>query len=916
MRIFVVILFTFNLQIISIFAQNSIITGKIVDTSTGKELSGVVIKVTEAPSIETISENDGSFSLEILAGRNYFLIFSKEGYENFFLKVTVTFRLDKDIGIIKMEPLINVYQDIPTVLFLDSEDDTDFASQNVISLMAGGQDVYTTQASFNFGAVRFNVRGLDSEYNQTYINGVNFNDQIRGRFNYSMLGGLNDATRMKDIAINTAPSSYGFGDVGGITNIDTRAGSYAKGGRITASATNRSYKLRGIGTYSTGLMDNGFAATASIGYRWADEGYFEGTFYNSMSYLFAIEKIFGHNKKHSLSLTTMGSPTQRGQTAASYQEIYDLQNTRYNPNWGWQNGEKRNSRIVTAYDPMAVLSHNWNISQKMQLTTGFGVRFNQYAVTGLNWYNAPDPRPDYYKYLPSWDSLKFSDPRVNYEYRQKRDEIVEFYRRNWEENKVSQINWYELYEANFNSRAVYIVEERHSNLLELTFNSTLKTNVSDWQLFEIGIEAKKSKGMYFKTINDLLGGEYWLDKDQFSERDFPDNPEIAQNDMNNLDRVVKEGEIFGYNYDIFVNNANLWLQNKFYFPKIDFYYAVKLSFTEFQRYGHMKNGRAPDNSYGKGKSHSFVNQALKGGLNYKITGRHFIAVNALYATKAPLPWDAYLSARIKDDAIPELKNERILSADISYLISFPTIKGRLTAFQTNFYDQNEIKSFYHDDYRTFVNYVMTGVNKCHRGIEVGFQINLTQRLRLDAISTIAEYRYKNRPLGYATYENGIKPQVTETIYLKNFFVGGTPQVARSIGFNYNFPNYWYLNINNNFFDHIYIDLTPVRRTERALEFPADNFEEYHDKAKEINKQEKYMAISTIDASIGKSIRFNNGYFLSMNLSINNILNNTKIRQGGLEQGRFDYDGNTTDKFLSKYYYSQGINYFFNAALRF
>ena len=46
--------------------------------------------------------------------------------------------------------------------------------------------------------MRFRVRGLDSEYAQSSINGITFNDQERGRFSYSMLGGLNDVVRNRE----------------------------------------------------------------------------------------------------------------------------------------------------------------------------------------------------------------------------------------------------------------------------------------------------------------------------------------------------------------------------------------------------------------------------------------------------------------------------------------------------------------------------------------------------------------------------------------------------------------------------------------------------------------------------------------------------------------------------------------------
>lgn len=60
-------------------------------------------------------------------------------------------------------------------------------------------------------------------------------------------------------------------------------------------------------------------------------------------------------------------------------------------------------------------------------------------------------------------------------------------------------------------------------------------------------------------------GNQWIDKDQFAERDFPSNPDIVQNDLNNPNRVVKKGDIFGYHYDINILHSSAYIQNEWNF---------------------------------------------------------------------------------------------------------------------------------------------------------------------------------------------------------------------------------------------------------------------------------------------------------------------------------------------------------------
>lgn len=56
--------------------------------------------------------------------------------------------------------------------------------------------------------------------------------------------------------------------------------------------------------------------------------------------------------------------------------------------------------------------------------------------------------------------------------------------------------------------------------------------------------------------------------------------------------------------------------------------------------------------------------------------------------------------------------------------------------------------------------------------------------------------------------------------------------------------------------------------------------------------------------------------MSINLNVNNVLNNTSLKSGGYEQGRFDYDTYDVSQFPPRYYYSQGLNYFLNVNFRF
>ena len=292
-----------------------------------------------------------------------------------------------------------------------------------------------------------------------------------------------------------------------------------------------------------------------------------------------------------------------------------------------------------------------------------------------------------------------------------------------------------------------------------------------------GLEGKISQGIHYKTIDDLLGGTQWFDVDPFAERDIKDlavNIGMTQKDIENVkrndisitdetQRVKKQGDKFGYNYFINMMKVTAWAQNEWSFSEVDFYYALKLTYSSMNRSTSMLNGRAwylaqlnPDlaalylgqqyQQIGQGQystlyngwNHFFFDPALKLGLTYKINGRNRIKVNAMAETTSPLARDAYLSPRVHDRTIATIEthdhaknlaqfyaaSQKSVAYDLTYEFNFPIIRGRITAFQQHFWNGSELNGYYDDEARTFVNQAITGINRVHRGLEAAAAIKL------------------------------------------------------------------------------------------------------------------------------------------------------------------------------------------------
>ncbi|MCI6551473.1 MAG: TonB-dependent receptor, partial [Prevotella sp.] len=243
----------------------------------------------------------------------------------------------------------------------------DDMTQNV-TILNSNTNMYASEIGFLFSPMRFRYRAFNQKYNDIYINGALVNDLESGQFRYSMIGGLNQQTRNVDFALPFESNNFSIAGMGGSNNYNFRAGNMASGHRFSVAGANRNYTLRGMYTYASGFNSKGWAVAANVTYRWANKGYVEGTFYNSLSYFLGIQKKW--NDGHSLSFSTWGNPTERSTQGASTDEAYWLANDRYyNPYWGYQNGHKRNSRVVNDFAPSALLTWDWDVMQGMKLTT-------------------------------------------------------------------------------------------------------------------------------------------------------------------------------------------------------------------------------------------------------------------------------------------------------------------------------------------------------------------------------------------------------------------------------------------------------------------------------------------------------------------------------------------------------------------
>ncbi len=907
------------------------INGKVVDETTQKPLQNVTASLANTNQSVTTNAN-GEFTFTIPSNGSQRLVLTFTGY----LTKTLPFEIDVensiDLGTITLGEDITSELQLSLVTLTENDlGDDNSGSENTSGLLQASRDAFQQVAAFNWGQARFRIRGLDNEYGDTFINGISMSKIYDGRPQYSNWGGLNDATRNQEFTTGSNPSDYTFGGILGTQAINMKASSVRAGNRFSVSGTNTNYNWRTMFTHGSGMNKKGWAYAVSASYRGAKEGYFEGTDYDAKSIYAAVEKKINDN--HSLNFSAIYAQNKRGKNSPNTQEVIDLKGYEYNSYWGYQDGEKRNSRYKEVEQPLFILSHDWKISEKSKLNTNVGYQFGKIANSRLDFNEGRNPDPTYYRNLPSFYLTSFDNgnfvgnsPTNLLRAQEAKDLFL----------AGGQINWDELYRQNRenNGQSATILYEDVTYDNQISVNSNFNTQLSKNIILEAGINYRHLKSQNYQEVVDLLGGDYYSDRDVFLQGD------AQQTDLDNPNRLVTVGDKFGYNYDLRADVVEAFAQAKFNYSELDYYLGVGGSYSSYQRDGKYRTGNYADNSKGKSENVNFENYGVKGGITYRITGRHILNANAAYLTKAPTLRNTFPNARMNNSVVSNLKSEAISSFDASYIVRTPKLKGRITGFYSQIADATDIGFYFAEGLGTlgtgddkvsgngnaFVSEVVSGINKRNMGVELGLEYQLTPTIKATAAATYGQYTYSSNQNVTLNIDNTRSTVDFGEATMKNYKQAGMPNQAYSLGVEYRDPKYWWIGANVNYIGGSYVDISPLLRTENFLINPDDsNGYPFADATeanlKKVLKQEKLKDFTLVNISGGKSWRVN-GNTIGFFASVNNIFD-VEYKTGGFEQGRNANYGQVVEDmtgsvraFGPKYFYGYGRTYFLNLYINF
>ncbi len=751
-----------------LMAQGSI-KGKIVDANDQETLIGASVLI-QGTTTGTITDVDGTFELVVLDPGDYVLQISYTGYSTLEINVTVGDQ-PNNIGIHKMESsaiglaevtvIASVAIDRRTPVAVSTvsarEIETKIGSQEFPEILKSTPGVFASKEGGGFGDGSIIVRGFNSQNVAVLINGVPINDMENGRVFWSNWAGLTDATQFMQVQRGLGASNVAVPSIGGTINIISKATDYEEGGNVYIAAGNNGYSKIGFGL-SSGLTDNGWAFTIS-GSRTAGDGYVDATQFLSYAYYANIAKRI--NKKHDLTLTVIGAKQVHGQRQ-NQSLLTEYENSargiRFNPDWGYKNGQSTNIEDNFYHKPQISLNHYWKINSTTHLSTAFYASFGTGGGGGTLGVN------------------KFTDP----DYRV--DGVVDLDRIVSENRAVKEFGAESILRASRNDHQWYGVLSQ--------FTKELGSNFS----LLAGLDLRYYKGKHYREVTDLLGADYWLDNDN----------------INNPANVARVGDKIDYYNDGIVNWIGGFFQMEYAKDRLSAFITLNGSNTAYTRVDYFNNLDSDPNQRIGG--FNFFGYGVKGGVNYNLTEIHNVFANIGYFEKAPdfrAVFPNFTNETVNDEAV----NQKIFSAELGYGLRTQNFTLNVNVYRTEWLDRTFTDGFRGPNGEELIANIL-GVDALHQGIEFDGVWRAHSRLTLTGMLSIGDWTWQDDIENLEIFDGDTKVGEVDA-FIAGLHVGNAAQITGALGLTYKLMPNLRISMDYNYYDKLYARYDPIDRSDEA-----------------------------------------------------------------------------------------------------
>ncbi len=808
--------------VFSNFAQTGReIRGIVKDVITGETVVGASVMVAEGKV--AITDINGNYSIIVDSG-SYTVSVSYVGFEPQKIRikvsskpVVVNFSLQtKTLNEVEVVADVAKIRETPVAFSTISakQIQEELSSRDLPMLLNSTPGVYATEQGGGSGDARVTIRGFDQRNVAVLIDGVPVNDMENGQVYWSNWEGLGDVTRNVQVQRGLGASKLAIASVGGTMNIITKGIDSKKEISIKQEVMSDLIYKTSLG-FNTGQLKGGWGVTGAFTFK-KGNGYVDQTWDEAYSYFLKAQKRIG---KHLISLSGSGAPQKHGQRATQLPiALYDsklakslginadsvlINNSyttlekgdlgiRYNPHSGELNGNDFNERINYFHKPQVNLSDFWNINKKLYLSTIAYASFGKGGGTKLFNNGITDKTTGLIDITSIYDANAIRIDNAYSTTEHKSNNIIQ--------SSVNNHEWYGIL-----SSLNYQID---SNLTAI-----------------FGIDGRYYKGVHYKQVYDLLGGDYYLNS---SDQNQP-------NGLANLSYYKKrKGDKILTNYEGSVMWGGAFAQVEYKKKKWSGFITASISETGYQRKDYYLNkdlvlsdttilqavgygdtlthngvkytNDSPEARTSQTERKWFLGYTVKGGTNYNINEHQNIFVNLGYLQMAPRFNLVFSSTNIENKKV---KMQKVIAVEGGYGIKYPKFAVNVNAYYTNW--KNKPLSEFPtirisgDDYY----YTIDGLDAIHKGIEFDFIYKLFKNLDIEGLASIGDWTTNSQNEIYLYDINTDKPYDTINFSAKGVHVGDAAQMQFGGSIRYEVIKNLYIKARYTFFAKNYsrFDLT-------------------------------------------------------------------------------------------------------------
>lgn len=747
------------------------------------------------------------------------------------------------------------------------------------TMLQSKASTYFQSLQFNGYSVGWKYRGFENN-SITTINGIEWNNQKLGIDLGAAMLGIYSLSRIEKTTTGFEPYENGLATSAVMRYVNLHAIDFSK----SISVSNRFQPINGIYQSNFVWSTGKFKKSWHSQFKWQHEQSFIQ--YPAIGkravngFAFSIDRIFPKNQYLSISFWF----NDRYQTKSSPTVMEAIQlsgNNRYNPGWGWSNGSLVFANAKTSKLPMMQVQYTRQLNERNRFQMGWAVATGVQSVDGLDWTSVKDPRPDYYKYLPSFykDSL-LANQLINYYKEQPANLQLNF-------DVMKRVN-----QSNLNKRSYYILN-RENAAIQLVQQAV--HYYADWTervQFSFHYNSIYESIEKNNTILDLLGGNYFLNYNSWVS---DEDASIFQFDINQPDQKIKEGGSWGAHYSVKnidqQMSALMFWQSARIESSIGFGYGL----TYFQREGFNQNGLFPSSSLGKSTWYFFPSQKIQWQLIYKYSPRMYVKLNSLLHQDAP-NWNiAFKNIAMRDDLSEYLLPLHQMGLNIGLYYLGIQYKTEVQLFGYQQKNQFGRSSFYHDFYNAFVqaNYGLLNSNKI--GAECSVETQFSSILNYQLGIGWGSYTIRNNPI-YTIQSLGTDyPLESGNLHLAGLPETSTPELVFALSAQAQLSNTFRMGFSSIFSWGRKMEFDYFRRSflwEKKITAPASMPNGF---------------ITNLFINKNSSFKFKGlQHLFKCYLQIQNILNQQNP-VFAFEQSRYDYKNLNALKFAPKYLLGYPLN---------